>query len=93
MAMTQEPNLEVPTILFRPIVQAYVREDPHKAWPKIWHIQYQPILIGSWRSPIAYTLAVDVLANAKRLRNLLRLVVELVVRVGLLSACGHAKPS
>ena len=45
----QEPKLEVPTIYkayVRPIFQAYVREYPHKIWPKKWYIYVPPFYPG-----------------------------------------------
>ena len=38
----QDPKMEVPTIY-----KAYVREYPHKIWPKIW---YSTSIFGSWNS-------------------------------------------
>jgi hypothetical protein len=35
----------------RPIFQAYVREYPHKIWPKIW---YSTSILGSWNSHWKY---------------------------------------
>ena len=37
MAISGTDWLEVATIYFWPIFQAYAREYPHKIWPEIWY--------------------------------------------------------
>ena len=42
--------LDVPTIYFWPIFEAYVREYPHKIWPYMVLIWYSTSILGSWNS-------------------------------------------
>ena len=42
LAISGTDLLEVPIPCIRPIFQAYVREYPHKIWPKIWYVYVPP---------------------------------------------------
>jgi len=42
MLAKNRKKMEVPTIEKRHIFSAYVRESPHKIWPKIWYIYVPP---------------------------------------------------